>query len=120
MLGRPACGKRTLVQALLAHASPPQAAAVDEDALKHSRGCALDFAYFPVRDPQQNEAASFQDFVCPASCSVWLLEDPQFAPLLRSRITAASLKRCAAVVCIDIKEPSTMMEDLRKWLDVLQ
>jgi len=124
MLGRPGIGKRTLVQALLQHAWPSAAAAEAQDSenngSKQSRSVALDFAYFGVRDPEANDAASAHDFVCQACTSVFILEDIKHEKLLRSRLSADKMKHMAAVICLDLKEPWTMMEDLRKWLDWLR
>lgn len=117
MLGRPGIGKRTLAQALLTHASAPPASADWETATGHSRAVAIDYAHFAVRDPADEETAA-PDYVCPAACSVVILEDPSFAWLLRG--TVSQLNHCAAAICLDLKEPWTMMEDLRAWLQLLQ
>mmetsp|Transcript_48055 Transcript_48055/g.88527 ORF Transcript_48055/g.88527 Transcript_48055/m.88527 type:complete len:543 (-) Transcript_48055:65-1693(-) len=114
LLGREGIGKRTLLQALLTHATP--SAAAEADAMTgHSRSVALDFSYFGVRDP-----ASSRDSVCPATCSVALLEEPQFEWLLRERLQPEQLRHTAAVICLDLKEPWTMMEDLLQWIELLQ
>lgn len=123
MLGRPGIGKRTLVQSLLQHACPSAAAAEAHEVntgKQQSRAVALDFAYFGVRDPEANDAASAHDFVCQACTSVLILEDIKHEKLLRSRLSADRLKHMAALICLDLKEPWTMMEDLRKWLDLLR
>lgn len=122
LLGRPGIGKRTLVQALLAHACPAAAADATAETSPegHSRAVALDYAYFGGRDPDQDEKASAPDFVCPSACSVLFLEDPRQEKLLRSRLVPDTLKHCAAIICLDLKAPSTMMEDLRQFLKVLE
>lgn len=123
LLGRPGVGKRTLVDALLAHACPAAAAAAgtEDSAEGHSRAVALDYAYFGVRDPELDDAASAPDYVCPAACSALILEDVRHEKLLRSRLlNLGGLRHCAALVCLDLKEPCTMMEDLRQWLELLQ
>lgn len=120
VLGRPGIGKRTLLQALLKHAIPGSTAEVGDEALNHSRAVALDYAYLGARDPDASEAAAAPDFVCPAVCSALILEDTHFEPLLQSRLAPDQLRRCAAVICLDLKEPWHMMEDLRRWLEVLQ
>eukprot|EP00435_Cladocopium_sp_Y103_P001045 s2469_g1.t1 len=73
-----------------------------------------------ARDPELEEARAGQDFHCSAACSVLILEDPVFEKLLLSRLKADDLSRCAALICLDLKTPCTMMEDLRTWLDVLK
>lgn len=119
-LGRPGVGKRTLLRAIQTHAWPANAAASAEEE-GHSRAVALDYAYFAVRDPKLDEAAATQDFVCPAACSVLILEEAEHEKLLKKRVMASGgLKNCAALVCLDMKEPWTIMEDLRRWLAVLQ
>mmetsp|Transcript_113958 Transcript_113958/g.221309 ORF Transcript_113958/g.221309 Transcript_113958/m.221309 type:complete len:510 (+) Transcript_113958:61-1590(+) len=127
LLGRPGVGKRTLVQSLLQHACPKAAtadAAVDglPEGKHHSRAVALDYAYFGARDPAANDEASANDFVCPSAFSVVILEDAKHEGLLRSRLssTAEALRHMVAVVCLDLKEPWTMMEDLRSWIELLQ
>lgn len=87
---------------------------------EHSRAVGLEFAHFGARDPELEEARAGQDFHCSAACSVLILEDPVFEKLLLSRLKANDLSRCAALICLDLKTPCTMMEDLRTWLDVLK
>lgn len=123
LLGRAGIGKRTLAQSLLAHGSPAAAAtdaSADPSPEGHSRDVAVDYAYFGARDPELTDLASGHDFVCPAACSVLILEDVRFEKLLRSRLTANGLRYTAAVVCLDLKEPWNMMEDLRQWVELLQ
>lgn len=121
-LGRPGIGKRSLIQALHQYACP--LAANTEAAIKseseHSRAVGLEFAHLGARDPELEEARAGQDFHCSAACSVLILEDPVFEKLLLSRLKADDLSRCAALICLDLKTPCTMMEDLRTWLDVLK
>eukprot|EP00929_Paragymnodinium_shiwhaense_P071201 TRINITY_DN36201_c0_g1_i1.p1 TRINITY_DN36201_c0_g1~~TRINITY_DN36201_c0_g1_i1.p1 ORF type:complete len:522 (-),score=138.47 TRINITY_DN36201_c0_g1_i1:215-1780(-) len=124
MLGRPGIGKRTLVNALLNHASPAAGAALiaeDPEPELHSRAVALDYAYFGVRSPELPESEwSSHDFVCPAACAVLMIEEAFHEKLLMHRLAKVNLKYVSAVICLDMKEPWTMMEDLQKWLDVLQ
>mmetsp|Transcript_61686 Transcript_61686/g.133642 ORF Transcript_61686/g.133642 Transcript_61686/m.133642 type:complete len:553 (-) Transcript_61686:7-1665(-) len=123
LLGRPGIGKRTLMNALLQHASPVAAAALAEDnSLEgHSRAVAVDYAYFGARDPSLGEAeVSAHDFACPAACSVVILEDLRHEKLLLARLLSRSLRQTAAIVCVDLREPWTIMADLRQWLDLLQ
>mmetsp|Transcript_6550 Transcript_6550/g.14220 ORF Transcript_6550/g.14220 Transcript_6550/m.14220 type:complete len:498 (-) Transcript_6550:38-1531(-) len=123
MFGRAGIGKRTLLQGLLQHACPAAAAAdaaADTNPEGHSRAIGLDYAYFGARDPEQDENASAPDYVCPAACSVLILEELKHEPVLKSRLSADMLKHAAAVICLDLKAPWTMMEDLRQWLEVLQ
>ncbi|CAK9027038.1 unnamed protein product [Durusdinium trenchii] len=115
-------GKDDNSLALHQHACP--LAANTEAALKtvteHSRAVGLEFAHFGARDPELEEARAGQDFHCPAACSVLMLEDPVFEKLLLSRLKPADLSRCAALICLDLKTPCTMMEDLRTWLEILK
>jgi hypothetical protein len=123
MLGRPGIGKRSLVNALLAHASPAAGAAAADDDDKvdaHSRATAVDHAYFGVRDPNLNDfEVSSPDFMCKAACSVSILEDARHQNLFMNRIGNLNMRYCAAMICLDMKEPWTMMEDLLKWLNIL-
>lgn len=119
MLGRPGIGKRTLMTELLRHACPSAAAADANESEVQGRGV-LDYAYFGVRDPEMNDRAAEHQFQCQAACSVLILEDSGHEKLLRSRLTAAKLRFCAAMICLDLKEPWMMLEDLRKWLEVLR
>mmetsp|Transcript_75981 Transcript_75981/g.180738 ORF Transcript_75981/g.180738 Transcript_75981/m.180738 type:complete len:532 (+) Transcript_75981:78-1673(+) len=114
VLGRDGIGKRTLLQALLTHATPSAAAEADA-MLGHSRSVALDFSYFGIRDP-----AASRDTTCMANCSVTILEELQYEWMLRDRFQASQLSQSAAVICLDLKEPWTMMEDLRRWMELLQ
>mmetsp|Transcript_52507 Transcript_52507/g.148800 ORF Transcript_52507/g.148800 Transcript_52507/m.148800 type:complete len:467 (-) Transcript_52507:98-1498(-) len=123
MLGRSGIGKRTLMQQLLHHACPAAAAAdtsSDSNPQGHSRAVGLDYAYFGARDPEQDENASAPDYVCPSACSVLILEDMKHEQILRSRLSGDMMKHAAAVICLDLKAPWTMLEDLRSWLEVLQ
>lgn len=123
MLGRSGIGKRTLLQMLLQYACPAAAqadAAADTNPEGHSRAVGLDYAYFGSRDPEQEESASAPDYVCPAACSVLILEDLKHEAVLRCQLKGDTLKHAAAIICLDLKAPWTMMEDLRQWLEVLQ
>jgi len=122
MFGREGCGKRELVQALLSHACPAAAAADAAETAEagYEFHGAVGLKYFGVRDPDENEAASNSDFQCPAACSVLMLEEEKHENLLRSRLTPERIRNCAAVICLNLKEPWTMMEDLQKWVAVLQ
>lgn len=120
-------GKRTLMQALLAYACPSAAAAdaaADNlpEGKQHSRAVTLDYAYFGARDPETTGEAQDPHFVCNSAVSVLILEDVRHEKLLRSRLNlnADGLRHCAAVICLDLKEPWTMMEDLRQWLELLR
>ncbi|CAE7688129.1 DYNC1LI1 [Symbiodinium sp. CCMP2456] len=121
-LGRPGIGKRTLLQALHQHACPlavqTEASASQEGG--HSRAVGLDFAHFGARDPELEEAKQGQDFNCSAACSVLILEDVVHERLLLSRLKPSALQLCAAIICLDLKTPWTMLEDLRSWLEVLK
>lgn len=121
VLGRTGIGKRTLIEKLLTHAASHSANphAPDENDDRGNHG-ALDFAYFGIRDPAHNDRATDHDYMCQAGCSVLMLENPKHAELLRSRLSATNMSHCAAVVCLDLKEPWTMLEDLRKWLEILR
>jgi len=122
-LGRPGIGKRTLLQALHQHACPlavqTEAAAAPPEG-GHSRAVGLDFAHFGARDPELEEAKAGHDFNCPAACSVLILEDEVHEKLLQSRLKPLVLQLCAAIICLDLKTPWTILEDLRRWLDVLK
>lgn len=124
VFGRPGIGKRSLLQALHSHACPDaasnDAAADHAPEGGHSRAVGLDYAHFGVRDPDSEEASMGHNFHCPSACSVLILEDPAFEKLLQSRLTPATLQHSAAIICLDLKTPWTMMEDLRKWLELLQ
>lgn len=123
LLGRPGIGKRTLVHSLLSYACPAAMhgdVAAEISLESHSRAVGLDYSYFGCRDPEQDEAAQAPDYVCPAACSVLVLEDVKHEKLLRSRLSCESLKNSAAMICLDLKNPWTMLEDLRQWLDLLQ
>eukprot|EP00927_Polykrikos_kofoidii_P029519 TRINITY_DN25529_c0_g1_i1.p1 TRINITY_DN25529_c0_g1~~TRINITY_DN25529_c0_g1_i1.p1 ORF type:complete len:496 (+),score=96.09 TRINITY_DN25529_c0_g1_i1:120-1607(+) len=124
VLGRANIGKRTLVSALLGHAHPPSAAALaaeDADPEGHSRAVAMDYAYFGVRDTElpHSEVIS-ADFVCPATCSVLVMEDTAHEKLVFGRMQTFDMRYCAAMICLDMKEPWHMMDDLRRWIDALQ
>lgn len=124
VFGRPGIGKRSLLQALHSHACPDaasnDAAADHAPEGGHSRAVGLDYAHVGVRDPDSEEASMGHNFHCPSACSVLILEDVAFEKLLQSRLTPATLQHCAAIICLDLKTPWTMMEDLRKWLELLQ
>lgn len=125
VLGRPGVGKRALMQALFRY-SCASAAAEDDRAeaqnAKHSRAVGLDYAYFGARDPGLGDDATDPSFVCPSACSALILEDARHEALLLDRLnlTMDGMRHCTAMVCLDLKEPWTMMEDLRRWLEVLQ
>ncbi|CAE7890183.1 Dync1li1, partial [Symbiodinium microadriaticum] len=73
-----------------------------------------------ARDPELEEAKQGQDFNCSAACSVLILEDVVHERLLLSRLKPMALQLCAAIICLDLKTPWTMLEDLRSWLEVLK
>lgn len=125
MLGRAGIGKRTLVNALRGFASPSVAAALAaEERETHadtaSRTSVMDYAYFGVRDPvlPESEVAA-AEFTCTATCSVSILEDAHHESLFLNQIAGIDMHYCAAVVCVDMREPWTIMGDLMKWLSIL-
>jgi len=49
-----------------------------------------------------------------------ILEDVKFEKLLRTKLKPSKLRYTTAMICLDLKEPWTMMEDLQTWLELLQ
>jgi dynein light intermediate chain 1 len=60
------------------------------------------------------------DFTCPAACSVFIVEDLKHEQLLVNRLQNLDLQYCVAVVCLDLKAPWTMLDDLTKWFEMLR
>lgn len=125
VLGRAGVGKRTLLQALFRRACASAAAEDDHREAagqQHSRAVGLDYAYFGARDPDQSDDSTDLSFVCPSACSALILEDPRHEKLLTDRLNLSmdAMRHCSAMICLDLKEPWTMMEDLRQWLELMQ
>lgn len=78
------------------------------------------FAHFGARDPESQEDATSHSFVCPGACTVLMLEDVAHEKLLRGRLHPSLLPHLAAIICLDLKVPWAMLEDLQKWFEVLQ
>merc|ERR1712118_128788 len=113
VLGRPEIGKRTFLQSLQHHAVGSHQD--KEDVVSHSRAVALDYAYINVRDPEHDTDGNPE-----ARCSCLMLEDMHYENLVISRLTAAELKNYLALICVDMKEPWTIMKDVNTYLEFLQ
>merc|ERR1711869_49526 len=113
VLGRSGIGKRTFLQALQHHAV---GSGFDkEDVVSHSRAVALDYAYVNVRDPEHDTDGNPE-----ARCSVLMLEDMHYENLVISRLQGSELKNYLALICVDMKEPWTIMKDLNNYLEFLR
>jgi len=113
MLGRHGVGKRSLLRALQKIGNPDDPSSGDN--LVDPGVCALDFAYLNVRNLEDPE---FTDVL--ARANVWILEDSHFRSMIQSRVTPEDLKAMAVLICLDMKEPWTMVEDMRAWSEVVQ
>eukprot|EP00434_Breviolum_minutum_P010968 symbB.v1.2.009674.t1/scaffold589.1/size183863/9 len=110
-----------IVYAISTHCSVPGGRpAAEQPSLSREMTVHTQTHLHSARDPELEEARAGQDFHCSAACSVLILEDPVFEKLLLSRLKADDLSRCAALICLDLKTPCTMMEDLRTWLEILK
>uniref|UniRef100_A0A0G4G2K2 Dynein light intermediate chain n=1 Tax=Chromera velia CCMP2878 TaxID=1169474 RepID=A0A0G4G2K2_9ALVE len=109
VLGRSGVGKKHLIRAL-----ERESGMSTDDMYEGNLGVStLDYAYLNVRNLEEGETTESI-----GKTNLWILEDPEHKSLLASRLKADMLGNLGVMICVDLKRPWTIMDDVSLWRDL--